>query len=243
MEELKEDLMTCLEPSRMNELPFELPIDDEATKAIPVIKEEKSFTDIQDTIVNNNTNKKATKKNELTKNVDHQTEKPKKKKKWPIVLILLSMLIVVAGVLALTVLPEVFGSKDIEVPDVTNIETDDAILELEESGFVVGDLLEMYHDEIPKNHVIKTNPPGGRLKVEGSEIALYVSIGKEPIELKDYQGKHYDDVLADIQSEGLKFNNIEMKEVYHESKKEQLLNKSQRRTQNSCLKKQNLFSR
>ncbi|WP_322090783.1 Stk1 family PASTA domain-containing Ser/Thr kinase [Caldifermentibacillus hisashii] len=41
IEEFKADLLTCLDPSRINEPPFVLPVDEEATKVIPVIKEPK----------------------------------------------------------------------------------------------------------------------------------------------------------------------------------------------------------
>lgn len=210
VEELKEDLRTCLDPSRINEPLFTLPVDEEQTKAIPVIKNENSFSDIQETIVNETDNEKVKQDESLDK-------KKKKKRKWPKILILLSVLIITLIVLSITVFPQIFGPKDIVVPDVTNKPLEEAIEELEEARFTISETIEMPDDDIKENYVIKTNPSAGRTKVEGSEVVIYVSSGKERIKLADYTGEQYEEVLQKLKDEGLKFKNIEINQVYDES--------------------------
>lgn len=51
LEEMDEDLSTALDSDRINEPKFAVPLDDEATKAIPVITDQKAYSNLDDTIV------------------------------------------------------------------------------------------------------------------------------------------------------------------------------------------------
>lgn len=219
-EALKEDLMTCLNPSRLNEPAFVLPVDEEATKAIPVIKGTQTFTDIQDTVIPESDEKEQVVSKKNSKNNKVAAKKngnKKKRKKWPIILTAISAFIVLLGILSVTVFPTLFGAKEIEVPDVAELSLEDAMEMLEEAGFVIGETIEQSHEEIPENFVIKTNPPAGKKKVEGSEIDIYVSTGKEAIEMFDFIGRKYEDVLEELKEEEIEFEDIEVKEVYDDS--------------------------
>lgn len=227
MEALIDDLNTCLNPERLNEPVFVLPIDDEATKAIPVIKEPQNFTEIQETIIspqseedeedNNGKAKPKGKKGKSKKSAKKSKTNKKKRKKWPIILTSTAVLIVLFGILIITFFPSIFGAKEIEVPDVTELELDEAIEMLEDAGFVIGETIEQPHDEIPENFVIKTNPKAGKKKVEGSQIDIYVSTGKETIEMLDLIGQNYKDVLEELENEEIEFIDIKLNEVYDNS--------------------------
>ncbi|WP_322090785.1 PASTA domain-containing protein [Caldifermentibacillus hisashii] len=135
-----------------------------------------------------------------------------KRKKWPFVLIFTSLLIILMGILVLTT--DVFGAKDVKVPDVRNMKLDDAIKELEKANFVIGDTIEKPDDKIRENYVLKTNPKAGSMKAEGSKITIYVSTGKETIEMEDYRGEQFDEVQALLTEQELNFKSIEVNEEY-----------------------------
>lgn len=205
IEEFKADLLTCLDPSRINEPPFVLPVDEEETKVIPVIKEPKESK--EELKIDNDSGKDKGKKDKKKKKGNKQ-----KRKKWPFVLIFTSLLIILMGILVLTT--DVFGAKDVKVPDVRNMKLDDAIKELEKANFVMGDTIEKPDDKIRENYVIKTNPKAGSMKAEGSKITIYVSTGKETIEMEDYRGEQFDEVQALLTEQELNFKSIEVNEEY-----------------------------
>lgn len=211
VEELEDDLLTCLDPDRLDAEPFMVPFDDEATKAIPIIQDVRPYTKLNDT------NSGAAQIKNQDPVAPPLVEKKKKMKKWPIVLISLSALIVIIGILALTVFPEIFGAKDVEVPDVAKLELEEAISELEELGFKIGDTIENPDDEIPENHVIRTDPRAGRTVVEGTEVNIYVSTGKEALGLPDYTGRMFEDVVAILDNQARPFKDILKEEVHDES--------------------------
>ena len=51
VEEMEEDLRTALDPERLNEPKFVIPIDNEATKAIPVITNDRPIQNLDETLV------------------------------------------------------------------------------------------------------------------------------------------------------------------------------------------------
>lgn len=213
VEELREDLLTCLEPDRLNEPAFVLPVDEEATKVLPVIKEPKNVEEpIQSEAMKEKEKKvKNEKKNNIKKS---KNDKKKKKKRWPLVLVLISLFIILFGVLLVTT--DIFGSKDVEVPDVRNMSLEDAIDTLEKAKFDIGETIKQPDDEIQNNYVIKTNPKAGRMKVQGTPVTIYVSTGKKTITLDDFRGKQLDDVEKTLEEGSIKFKNIEINEEYNE---------------------------
>lgn len=63
---------------------------------------------------------------------------------------------------------------------------EEATQELENLGFVVGEIEERNHEEIEKDTIIETNPRTGTLKVKGTEIKLIVSQGAETSKMANY---------------------------------------------------------
>jgi len=212
MEEMEEDLHTALESERLNEPKFVIPVDEEATKAIPIITNDRPIANLDETIIHSND--KEEKYSQSTKDLPIQKEKKKekskqkkeKKKKKKITAIIVSTFIglVLLMAIALFVLPELFTPKDIEVPDVAGMELDAAKEKLESKGFVVSDTITLNSDEVEEGHVIKTSPNAGSARKSGTEITIYESIGQEKVALDDYVGRQYEDVLKLLKSEGFK---------------------------------------
>lgn len=216
VEDMEEDIRTALEPERMNEKKFSVPDDDDATKAIPVITSDRPYQNMDETRVHEKDDKgssagpaPAAKK---------QKKDKKKKKKWPIVLVSLFLFFVVMGVLALTVLPELFLPKEIEVPDVAGETIEDATSILTKAGFEVEDPVEINDEEVEEGLVIKTDPKAGRMAKEESSITIYLSSGKEKFEMSDYTGRSFEEVESLLEKEG--FTQITREDANNEDEPE-----------------------
>ncbi len=216
VEDMEEDIRTALEPGRMNEKKFSVPDDDDATKAIPVITSDRPYQNMDETRVHEKDDKgssagpaPAAKK---------QKKDKKKKKKWPIVLVSLFLFFVVMGVLALTVLPELFLPKEIEVPDVAGETIEDATSILTKAGFEVEDPVEINDEEVEEGLVIKTDPKAGRMAKEESSITIYLSSGKEKFEMSDYTGRSFEEVESLLEKEG--FTQITREDANNEDEPE-----------------------
>ncbi|WP_350448837.1 PASTA domain-containing protein [Rossellomorea vietnamensis] len=221
LEEMDEDLSTALDADRMNEPKFAVPLDDEATKAIPVITDQKAYSNLDDTIVHHQTDDVQTKptppvkQGKKGKKDKTKTPKGKSKKKWPMVIIGLFFLLILLGVAAVTMVPGLLGPKEIEVPDVSEMDQTEAISTIISAGFVVGETKKVPDEEIPEEYVIKTNPKAGRMANEGSAVDIYVSTGKEKVEVDDYVGKDFEEVSADLEEKGF---TVEKEEEFNDEK-------------------------
>jgi eukaryotic-like serine/threonine-protein kinase len=206
--DMEEDLRTALDDNRLNESKFAIPEDDEATKAIPVITNDRPYRNLDKTMVHGEEEEEESEQDEEVskKQKNKKKKKPKKKskKKWPILLTSLFAFLVIAGFLFVIKGPEWFGPKEITIPDVKGMELDDAISALYEAGFVKGDEKEISDDNIEEGLIVRTNPPVGKIATEGSEIDLYISLGKEKYELADYRGRMFEDTVRRLEDQNFK---------------------------------------
>ena len=130
-------------------------------------------------------------------------EKEKKSNKVLWISATIIALVVIIGALLIMFLPGLKKVPDIQVPDVKNMELQDAIRELEKLGFEV-ETEEQFHEEIKEGNVIKTNPTIGRTVKKGTVITVTVSKGLEGFLAENYVGKQYDVVEAALTAKGLK---------------------------------------
>lgn len=210
-EEMMSDLATALAPNRMNEPKYAPDIDEEATKAMPIIKDRAPIT------------------NEIVQTKAHTTEEPvkvdepkktskpvspvpvkKKRKKWPIIIAsaVLLVLVLIIGMALLT-------PNKIEIPNVENLTVEEATEVLEDAGFEIGEQVDQFSETVEEGIVIGTNPKAGLSRVKGSEISLIVSLGDEAIEMPDYVGRTKDQVIPLIESE--EFEGYEIVEKYDDA--------------------------
>ncbi|MFC0473126.1 Stk1 family PASTA domain-containing Ser/Thr kinase [Halalkalibacter kiskunsagensis] len=190
IQEMEEDVTTALNPERVNEAPFvALVDDDEATKAIPIIR------DVDPSDLEKTVEAPAVKETTIPPKVPVQKiekQKPKQKKKatkWLTILIVIAILIFGALVTAFFILPTIFQVGEVEVPNVIELPFEEAEEELR-AHKLHAEREDIKDDIIEKNYVIRQSQSPGSVVKEGSTIKLYVSLGKEEIELENVVGMH-----------------------------------------------------
>lgn len=205
VEEMEDDIRNALDPDRMNEPKFIIPEDNDATKAIPIITNDKPHSNLDDTIIHSKEAvTEAGSASAQKKEQGKDENKKKKRRKLPAVLVSVLAGLIILGVLAVTVFPAFFEPKDVEVPDVSGMALDKAVSDLVSAGFVISETKEISSEEIDEGYIVKTEPKAGRLVKEGTKIILYESIGKETFELSDYTEREYGDVVALLKNKGFK---------------------------------------
>ncbi|WP_328589049.1 Stk1 family PASTA domain-containing Ser/Thr kinase [Sutcliffiella halmapala] len=213
VEEMSEDLDTVLEPGRLHEPKFFIPNEDEeATKAIPIIKGNLSQHLQNDHETKVRPTDKAVRPTETKE--PSKKKKKKKKKKWFISLLILLFLLIGGVVAAFTFLPSLLLPKDIVVDDVTDMEYEEAIDLLKSTGFVIDKTVDEPSDDIAEGNVIRTWPEAGKTRKEGSEITVYRSVGKEKVAVEDYTNLQVEDAISRIKQKD--YPDPEIEEVHSE---------------------------
>ncbi len=195
VKDMYKDLQTALQRDNEKRLVYEYPENDlEETKVIPqVTKEQKTLVD------------KPIAKEEPEEDSSILNEK-NEKNKLPIILavVLLGTLIVLGGVLLLISSKDV---KEVKVPNVVGLTTEEAIEKLKEKGLEYTTKTEE-STTIEEGTVIKTEPKAGSTRTKGSTITIVESSGKEYVVLEDYTGKNYYEIKGKLEAKGIK---VEMK--------------------------------
>jgi len=206
VDEMNDALETALDPSKLNEAIYTPPIETgEETKAIPIITDDQFQQNLnQDTIIhqtdgktnefgNDKSDKKAVKKSKKKK-------KNKRKKKWKKIIFIIFILLVLAvgTFFAVTTLMQ---PKDVTVPDLTELEYEEAVNELEENN-LQSEREFIFSEEIEEDFVVKTSPRAGRTVKENSTVTIYVSDGKEKIAFEDYVGQDFSQVKRLLEDKG-----------------------------------------
>ena len=195
--EMHEDLKTCLDESRKNELKitFKYPEHDyDDTKLLKTVK------------VNEEKEKK--KDEEIPKSKDGEEMKKKAKKndsvsqnKLIIILasIFVGLIVIITTIVVL--IPYLTSARQEEVPDVSGYTVNEAINALQNAGFIVADeQREEASETIPEGNVTKTSPADGSIRKEGTEIILYISLGDITVEIEDYTGQNYNEVKGRLEA-------------------------------------------
>jgi len=101
------------------------------------------------------------------------------------------------------------GPEAFPIPYVLDIETERAIYVVEESGFILGQLLEVNDNNIPRGFVISQNPVAGTKMSPGSSVDLVISKGPSLIEISDLSRKSPEDAIQILETLGFKYEIIE----------------------------------
>ncbi|MCY3062513.1 Stk1 family PASTA domain-containing Ser/Thr kinase [Aerococcus sp. Group 1] len=225
-EQMRQDLATCLDPSRANEAPFtpslmknetivmakdaiEKQITDE-TKVTPQAKPEPKET-AQATkampIGAGLASQKAEAQSEAKVKAAPPKASSRSKRRWPWFIGGLLAILLLFGVF-------VFGQGQSQpVPDLTNMTEDQARNSLVNNGFSLGESHQEYSDQVESGRVIRTDPSSGRKVKADQPIDLYISQGKEPIEIPNYQGQTLEQAKKDAEKKGF---SVSSEEVYSE---------------------------
>ena len=191
--EFNEDLKTCLDEARADEeeYEFEFPETEENDK-----KQKKAVSELENSKETEEqkpeTNKKTKEKEEVkSKQITEDDVKKNENKLLLVLAVVFTGLIVVVTALVF-LLPTLTETKDIKIPDVSNMSIVEAETKLEEKGFeVLTETKGVTSDTIEEGKVVKTSPGAGRTVKEGTSITLYISTGEGGYVLEDLKGKNY----------------------------------------------------
>ncbi|WP_010530491.1 Stk1 family PASTA domain-containing Ser/Thr kinase [Lentibacillus jeotgali] len=210
--DMEDDLETALDPERLSEEKFVPPEEEgEETKAIPIITDNQIEEDPSgDTIAGppNDTTKSYTAENNSDK--DEKPGKKRRRKKWPIILGIIFLLLA-GGLATLFFIPGVFQPEDVEIPDVSDMQYEEALSDLRDMNLNT-EREQMYSDEVNEDAVIRTEPEAGETVKEGDNVTLVVSQGKETVAFEDYVGQNFDQVKRILENQG--FTDISANETY-----------------------------
>ena len=198
--EMHDDLLTCLDESRKNEIKISL--------KYPEI-------DLDDGKMLKLKNENLTKKESDEIIAKRITQKDINKNQNKSIVILLSIFtgIVVLITSIVVLLPKLTKKAQVTVPDVSNMTVVKAIETLQEEGFTVSPKqIEKSSTVIDEGKIISTSPSGGTNHKKGYEITLYVSTGSKSVEVEDYTGKNYLEVKGKLEAYGINVI-IEKKEM------------------------------
>lgn len=201
--EMHEDLKTCLDESRANELKitFKYPENDyDDTKLMKTVKpvKETKPKEIKEG------EKEVAKKKKSTDNSQN-------KLLITLASVFVGLVVVITTIFVL--IPKITSSKQTAIPDVTNYSVTDAIKVLQDAGFVVSDeQREEANENVEEGKVSRTSPAIGSIRKEGTEVIIYRSLGDVTIAIEDYTGKNASEIKGKL--EALKVQVIiEKKEV------------------------------
>ena len=101
------------------------------------------------------------------------------------------------------------GPEAYPIPYVVDLETERAIYVIEESGFTIGQKIEVNDDTVPIGFIISQNPMAGKKMGPGSTVDLVISSGPSLIELGDLSRKSVEDATQILETLGLEFETLE----------------------------------
>ncbi len=101
------------------------------------------------------------------------------------------------------------GPEAYPIPYVVDLETERAIYIIEESGFTIGQKIEVNDDNVPIGFIISQNPMAGKKMGPGSTVDLVISSGPSLIELGDLSRKSVEDATQILETLGLEFETLE----------------------------------
>ena len=201
--EMYEDLKTCLDESRANELKitFKYPENDyDDTKLMKTVKPVKE------------TKPKEIKEGEKeVAKKKKSTENSQNKLLITLASVFVGLVVVITTIFVL--IPKITSSKQTAIPDVSGYSVTDAIKALQDAGFVVSDeQREEANENVEEGKVSRTSPAIGSIRKEGTEVIIYRSLGDVTIAIEDYTGKNASEIKGKL--EALKVQVIiEKKEV------------------------------
>lgn len=199
-EEMAADVASSLDESRVNEpvfVPKNHALDE--TKAMPSILNETMPASFKEMASKNSWDNNQTFPDEEPVS----EEPPRKKRKWPVVLLL--ALAALAGVGY-----AMFAREPvIEMPDLKGKTMSEARQILSERELTIDDdVVEIPDDGVEAGAVVRSIPAAGVKVKKGREIKLFISSGNAKVTLKNYVDERYDDVYEELIELGFKDEQI-----------------------------------
>ena len=194
--EMNEDLKTCLDDSRKNELKitFKYPENDyDDTKIIKAVKANEKKEKVKE-------NKEIKEGEEIiAKKVKRDNNDSQNKTIIILASIFVGLFVCITAVVLL--IPKLTSAKQEQIPDVSGYTVTEAIKVLQDAGFIVSDeQREEASETVDAGRVTKTSPAAGAIRKEGTEIILYISLGDITVEIEDYVGQNSSEVKGRLEA-------------------------------------------
>ena len=202
--EMYQDIETCLNEERLNEkrivYKFSEQEEIEDTKELKNIKE---------------LNRNKTELDEI-----EEQEEGKNTGRIAIILGIIVGTIIIALIIFLLRFSNSSTTKEIIVPDVSNLSVAEAERKLKDLGFVINEQNEYQPSEdVEEGSVLKTTPEKGVGRKKGTSITLIISSGKNGVILENYVGMNYFEIKGKLEAYGLKVES-ELKDYEKTEEKE-----------------------
>ena len=101
------------------------------------------------------------------------------------------------------------GPEAFPIPYVVDLEVARGVYVIKESGFVVGQQLEINDDNIPRGFIISQNPVAGTKMGPDSTVDLVISAGPSLIEISDLSRKSLVDAIQILETLGFEYEFVE----------------------------------
>jgi len=101
------------------------------------------------------------------------------------------------------------GPEAFPIPYVVDLEIARGVYVIQESGFVVGQQLEINDDNIPRGFIISQNPVAGTKMGPDSTVDLVISAGPSLIEISDLSRKSLVDAIQILETLGFEYEFVE----------------------------------
>jgi len=218
--EMHEDLIHCMDEEHSNDkkISFTYPENDidgiDPIPTTPVKKKEEKIVTKEEFEDTDEIVKEITKEDLENDDNEDYFEEPKRKNTLITILTVFFLLLLITGALFwLITTKEV---KDVTVPNVVGLTTDEAIEKLKEVGFTFT-TEQKSSDKVEEGHVIKTTPKAGSTRKKGDTITIIESTGGLFHYLEDYTGKNYTEIKAKLELLNIKVL-VEKKDVENKEK-------------------------
>ncbi len=193
-EEMQADLYTSLDANRAQEAKWSpVPILDETRAIEPVEEVVPEAPSVPEDVVK------------------EQPTKKKPKRRWWILPLIVLLIVLTAGGYWVYA----SGRQEVTIPDVSNLSQTAAVEKLTNAGLNVRNTTkEVSSDEVKKGNVVRTGPQIGTEVKKNSRVTLYISTGKDTVDMQDYTDQTVADAKKALIGLGFVEANITSTEEY-----------------------------
>ncbi len=144
--------------------------------------------------------------------IEEDVEEPKRKTSKTAMVIGIASAFILSLILVISIFyntykDEIFA-KELTVPNVHNLEYEEAKEKLENSGLIVEVAGRQYNSEIKEGYVISQSPEYGKVVKEGFPIKLIVSNGPKMVTVPNLELKNINQAKILLQNNNLKLGNV-----------------------------------
>lgn len=205
---MHDDLLTALDDDRINEEPLVYKYPEHETENTKRLKKLEELEQEEEKV------EEKTDTGEIIEKIDPEDNIDKKNKKIIIILASIFAVLVIALLSVIFLVPKLTKTREVKVPDVSELTVSKATTKLEKLGLIVRTKIETVDsNSIKKGHVVKTDPAKGTTVKKGSRITIYKSSGDKTFVLEDYTGKNYIEIQTILETKYKLVVTIEKKDV------------------------------